>query len=146
MQLRHHKSVVSLMGTGVTNGATVTANIDTLDYDYCVVNVLMGTSNNTSNNPSTLKLSESDDTVATNFADIAAFTGDSTAGFTIANADTSNPNVYRLHVDCRTRKRYLKLTVTPVTTQETVMLAQLYDAVELPLSTTKASVHNLVEG
>lgn len=142
------KTVVNLLGTGVTAGATVTANIDTLGADFCSIDLVLGTSNTVSNKPSTLKLSESDDTVVTNFADITKFVGGGAGGFTIPNADTSNPNVYRFNVDCRARKRYLRLTATPLTTQQAVMVARLGRLDESPSSATETGtgVLALVEG
>lgn len=117
------KSVVSIMATGATNGETLTANIDTLGFDSAAIDLIMGTSNTTSNKPSVLKLGESDDTVVSNFADITAFTGGS--GFTIVTSSTSVENVYRFNVDCRNRKRYLRITVSPRTTQAVVLNARL---------------------
>jgi hypothetical protein len=141
--LANSKTVVSLLGTGVTNGATVTANIDRRGFDYVSIDVVMGTADVTSNNPSVLKIAESDDTVVTNFANVSGLVGDT--DFTIAAADTSNPNVYRLNIDCKARKRYLKLSVSPTTTQQTVMVARLGNAsVAADASATKAGVTQLV--
>lgn len=141
--LNNTKTVVSLLGTGVTNGATVTANIDTLGFDHAIVELFLGTADVVSNNPSVLKLAESDDTVVTNFANITAAVGDT--AWTIPNSDTSSPNVYRFNVDLRGRKRYLKLTCSPTTTQQAVMIAHLGNAeVAADASTTKAGVHALV--
>lgn len=97
----------------VATNATATGNIDTLGFNEVKVCVLLDSAAATSSNPATLKLSESDDTVASNFADVTGFVGDATDGFTIPNADTENPQVAELNVDCRARKRYLKVTVTP---------------------------------
>src|SRR5688500_4346030 len=73
-----------------TNGETVTSDvIDTKDHNYCVISVFATTSNNATNNPSTLKVQECDTTVATDFADITAFVGDGAGGFTIPQSPTS---------------------------------------------------------
>lgn len=106
-------SVALIAPASVATNATATANIDTLGYDEVKVQVLLDSAGATSSNPATLKLSESDDTVVSNFANITGFVGDATDGFTIPAADTANPQVVELNVDCRARKRYLKLTVTP---------------------------------
>src|SRR5262245_61898273 len=121
---RTYKTVVALLGSP-TNGATVTANIDRLGHDLVSIELVMGTADVASNKPSVLKISDSETTDATNFGDVTQFVGGGTGGFTIPNADTSNPNVYRLNVDCRGRKRYLKLTASPRTTQLAVMVARL---------------------
>ena len=134
------KHVVSLLGTGVTNGANVTAAIDTLGFDYADITVILGTANTTSNKPSVLTISESDDTT-TNTSTFGCTGG---TDFTIPVADTSNPNVYNFLLDCRYRKRYLTLSVTPRTTQEAFMHAELGGgawASELPQGTTKSSAH-----
>jgi hypothetical protein len=140
------KAVVAILGTGtgLTNGATATASIDRLGFDFASIDLIMGTANVVSNKPSTLKISESDD--LTTYNDVTALVGGGVGGFTIPNADTSNPNVYRLNVDCRGRKRYLKLSVTPLTTQEVVMAARLLRAKEVPTTTTAAGVHVLANG
>jgi len=141
------KTVVSIIGSP-TNGETVTANVDTLGYSYAAIDVVLGTSNTVSNKPTTLKLAESDDTVVTNFADITAFVGGGTGGFTIPNADTANANIYRFNVDLRGRKRYLKMTVTPRTTQLAVLHATLGLPQEAPNTAgeTGTGVLVLVEG
>lgn len=119
------KSTVVLNDTQVTNGETVTANLDTLGYDWCTLDVYMSTSNDTTNNPSTLKLGESDDTVASNFADITKFKGDDANGFTIPNAVTEGNWITKFNIDLRGRKRYLRLTATPLTTQQITAIANL---------------------
>ena len=144
MNSGNHKSIVKILGTATTNGATVTANIDTLNYDYVTIDVILGTADVVSNKPSTLKLSECDTTVLTDFANVSGFVGGT--DFTVANSDTSNENVYRFNVDCKARKRYLKLTVTPLTTQAIVLDARLSRGVALPISATNIGVANLVEG
>ena len=106
------EGVAVIKPQSVATTATVTGNIDTLGYDEVKVCVLLDSSASTSNNPATLKLSESDDTVVTNFADITGLEGDATDGFTIPAVSASLPTVVDLNVDCRARKRYLKLTLT----------------------------------
>lgn len=128
--LANSKLVIGLLGTGVTNGATVTSAIDRLGFDFVQVNAIFGTSNDATNNPSTLKISESDITDATGYSDITSLVGDGAGGFTIANANTSVAHAWRFNIDCRARKRYLKLTTTPVTTQQIVMAAILSKADE----------------
>jgi hypothetical protein len=95
----------------VASTATVTGVLDTLGYDEVKVCVLLDSAATTSDNPSTLKLSESDD--LTTYADITGLEGDATDGFTIPLVSGTLPTVVDLNVDCRARKRYLKLTLTP---------------------------------
>ena len=108
------KGVIALKPQSVATNATATGNIDTRGYDFCQLDILLDSAAAVSSNPAVLKLAESDDTVVTNFADITAFVGDGTGGFTVPNADTETPQIVRMNVDLRkNRKRYLRLSATP---------------------------------
>lgn len=144
------KRVLAINQASTTNGGTASGNIDTLGFDYASIDILLTTSNDATNNPSVLKLSESDDTVVTNFSDIAAFTGDGASGFTIPSAITAATSITgpfaTLNVDLRGRKRYLKVSVSPVTTQTITALAQLGNAEQAINSATDANASVLAEG
>ena len=91
-------------------GATTvrTANLDCQGANFATINVAIGVETNTNSTNVAIQLSESDDTVVTNFATFdASFnrTVDNTAAVVAAN-----------HIDLRGRKRYIRLTVTPDTT------------------------------
>jgi len=90
-----------------TNSATRTANLDTLGADYATIVLTLASALNTNAIGPTIKLLESDDTTASNFATIVA---NRTA------EDISVAKVMRYDVDCRARKRYLRLSVTTETT------------------------------
>lgn len=139
------KAAVVINDSGVTNGETATGNIDTLGYDWLKLDVMMTTSDDTTNNPSVLKLTESDDTVVSNFAAITKFTGDGAGGFTIPNAVTAGNWIASFNVDLRGRKRYLKLSVTPITTQGVHAIANLGLGDEAPVSAAD-DVKVIVEG
>ena len=79
------KQVIAISQASTTNAATASGNIDTLGYDFVTIDVIASTSNDTTNNFSVLKLSESDTTDATNFSNISGFVGDT--DFTIRAAD-----------------------------------------------------------
>jgi len=111
--LQNTGAVAVIAPASTATNATASGNVDTLGYDEVKVCVLLDSAAATSSNPSVLKLSESDDTVVTNFADITGFVGDATDGFTVPAADTDDPQVVELNVDARARKRYLKVSVTP---------------------------------
>jgi hypothetical protein len=92
-----------------------TANLDCQGATYATIEVILGAELNTNSTNVVLALSESDDTVATNFAtfnSVFARTVDNTAGVVAVN-----------HVDLRGRKRYLRLTVTPDTTTNGAVLS-----------------------
>lgn len=85
-----------------------TANLDCAGANYATIRVHLGAEVNTNSTNVAIQLSESDDTVVTNFATFDATfnrTVDNTAGTVATN-----------HVDLDGRKRYIKLTVTPDTT------------------------------
>lgn len=140
------KAVLALATTSVTNGGTATGVVDTLGYDFLSLDLLQTTSNNTTNNLSVCKLAESDTTDATNYSDVTAFVGDGTGGFTVPVADTSNSQLYKFNMDLRGRKRYIKLSASPLTTQSLTAIANLHLGEQSPVSAANANVAVLVEG
>ena len=138
------RQAILICDAGVTNGETVTGYVDTIDYDYMTMDVVLGTSDTATNNPSTLRLTEGDTTVVSNAATFGSFVGDT--GFTIPNCVTSGTWGVKFNVDLRNRKRYIFLTVTPLTTQAVVGVANLFKGGEAPDGTTQANVKALVYG
>ena len=114
----------SVLLAPVTAATTArTANLDTAGADYATIEVLLGAEANTNSTNVVLALSESDDTVATNFAtfnSVFARTVDNTAGVVAVN-----------HVDLKGRKRYLRLTVTPDTTTNGAVISGAIAALSL---------------
>lgn len=138
--LPHTKAAIVISPTSTTNGATTTGNLDTKGFDVVDIDVMATTSNDTTNNPSVLTLSEGDTTSSYT----AVKTGDT--DFTIPAADTSNPSVIaKFRCDLRGRKRYLKLAVSPVTTQTIWAHAHLSAADDLPVTAAKAGADVLVD-
>ena len=130
-------SVITPTSTATT--ATTTGVLDTLGYESVLVAVHLNSQAATSSNPATLKLSESDD--ATTYTDITAFVGDATDGFTIPAVSASLGTVVQWNVDCRARKRYLKVTITPAgTTQIVAATAVLGKAKDSTAAGAKAGV------
>lgn len=130
----------------VATNATASGTIDTIGFDFLQVDVLLDTQAATSSNPATLKLTEGTNTSATSA--IGTFTGDDTSdGFTIPNADTSNAQIVQLNVDLRGRERYQKLSVTPAGAAQIVgAVAKLSRAKEAPVGTTDQNVAAVVNG
>lgn len=142
------KIVTAITPVSVTNAGTATGNaIDTLGFRHCSIAIVATTSNDVTNNPSVLKVQHSTTTDASNFADIAALVGDSTAGFTIANSKTAGENNYLFNISGLgvNYRRYLRVLASPVTTQLFAGVAYLSRGEEAPINTTKANVLNLVE-
>lgn len=106
VNLQGQKQQVLLSPKNITNGATETSNLDTKGHDSVDITVMIGAfAGGTSGaSPATIKLSESDDTVATSFADI---TGAS------ANGALTAAGSCRFNVDLRKRKRFIKFTFAP---------------------------------
>lgn len=101
--------VFSVLLSPVTAATTArTANLDCQGADYATIVISIGAEANTNSTNVAVNLSESDDTVATNFATFnTSFsqTVDNTAG-----------TIEVFHVNLTGRKRYLRLAVTPDTT------------------------------
>ena len=97
------KDTILFAPQGITDGATVTANLDTRGADYATGRLNFAAEDTTTvGTDPALSLLESDDTVVTNFATITA---DQTV-------DTTAATVAKYEVDLRGRKRYLRLSVT----------------------------------
>lgn len=106
--LQRAKQVVLISPITKTSTTTATADLDCKGHRSVDITVMIGTAKNTNGvPPKTIKLSESDDTVSSNFADISGATH---------NAALAASTSVRFHVDLRKRKRYIKLTFTPETT------------------------------
>jgi hypothetical protein len=139
---QNEKSTILISAVSATNGATVSGYIDTQDFDYATIDVCSTTSDSTANNFSVLTLSEG--LVSNAFTAITAF---STDGFTVANADTDNPQVVaRLNVRLDKRERYLRLQCSPTTTQTIWANARLGYKDETPTSVAALGVGVAVTG
>lgn len=139
------KAVVFLQTTSVTAAGTATSlNLDCKGYDFVSIDLVQTTSDNTTNKPSVLKLQQSDTTDATNFADISGAVGGT--DFTVGTVGTNTSTIlsYKFNVDMRHRKRYLRLLVSPVTTQSFTAVANLYRGESVPVIAADANVANLV--
>lgn len=100
-----------------------TANLDTQGAKYATIEVLIGAELNTNSTNVNISLSESDDTVATNFATFNSVFNrvvDNTAGVVAVN-----------HVDLQGRRRYLRLTVTPDTTTNGTVITGAIAALDM---------------
>ena len=137
----------------LTNGATGTsANIDTLGLDFVTIDVAATTqsASTQAGSPSVLKIQESDTTVVSTFADVVGFRGGSATAtnvdFVVGIGKTSGVNAYKFNVDCRPRKRYLNIVVTPTTTQTFYVSANGFRNEISPSTAVKAGVLSLIEG
>lgn len=118
-----YKTTLMITNTTASNGGTVTGSLDTLGYDYVVVNIATSTSDSTSNNLSVCNIAEGDTTSA--YTNITGLVGDT--DWTVAAANTSSYSlVAQARIDMRGRKRYLKLSASPTTTQTFFAWATLH--------------------
>lgn len=138
------KAVLAIAPQSVASSATVTGTVDTLGYDWATLDILQNTSDTTGHKLATCKVSTSDTTDATNYSDVTALVGGGVGGFTIPNANTSVGQVYKLNVDLKKVKRYLKFTITPATTQVLGAVANLHIAEQEPTQAADAGVDVLV--
>ena len=140
---------LAIASASVTNGATATATaIDTSPPGgprarHMTLDIVLTTADVVSNKPSVLKLQHSDTTDATNYSDISGTVGGT--DFTVPNADTTNPNMYKFNLNLQGKKRYIKPVVSPRTTQTVFGVANLHWASEAPNGAGKANVLALVE-
>ena len=107
--LKNHKSTVMLVPATVTAAATATANLDCKGEGDVEIIVSLGALAGAGVAPASIKILESDDTVVTNFSEITALS----TGAAAVGASES----VRFFVDRSngSRKRYLRLAVTPGT-------------------------------
>lgn len=114
------KPVVFFRDTSTTNAATASGTVDTLGYKSIHITMRHSTSNSTSNKWTVCQLSECDTSNGT-FVTNASWTGgtatSTSVGFVIPAAHATLTQLFMMHVDLRGRKRYLKLAVSPATTE-----------------------------
>ena len=149
--MNHLEATRSVVGhtENLTAAQTHTLVIDRLGYEYVSLDVGQEPWTNagyTSQAAFTvLKLSESDDN--SSYSDVTAFVGGGTGGFTIPTPTaTAGDVVVRMDVDCRGKKRYLKVTATPYTTGTVYTVARLGKGVDGPVSASSKNVNATISG
>ncbi len=149
--MNHLEATKSVVGhtENLTAAQTHTLVIDRLGYEYVSLDVGQEPWTNagyTSQAAFTvLKLSESDDN--SSYSDVTAFVGGGTGGFTIPTPTaTAGDVVVRMDVDCRGKKRYLKVTATPYTTGTVYTVARLGKGNDGPVSASAKGVNATVSG
>jgi len=141
------KALVVIKQQSATTATTLTSDlIDTRGFDYLSLFVHATTADAVTNKPSVLKLQESDDTVATNFADITLAVGDGVGGFVLPNSPiaTTTKAYAKFDADLTGRKRYIRLLITPRTAQTFSALGFLHRPKELPNTTTESNADVLI--
>jgi len=137
---RMAKTGVVLSSQLVTDGATVTANIDTKGADYATITVNCSVEEGTDANNPTLSILTGDTTAVSDFATIVAN----------QSLDLSAARIVTYGVDLRGKKRYLRLSFTAGTgTGNDVTVGATYRLLRLdkaPASTSdmRASTNDVV--
>lgn len=133
------KFAATLPTAAVGSTATSTLTIDRLGYDHVSVSAIRA-SNASTVFASVLKVEESD-SVSTNYTDVTALVGGGTGGFTIpAVSDTNAAAVVQMDVDCRARKRYLRVSMTPGASATLALVAGMSKAEVAPVSAAEKGV------
>lgn len=138
------KHVIAIIPISKTNGATAVGEmIDTKGWDYVDIGIVASTADVVSNTLSVLKIEEGDTT-----SSVATFSGAvSGTDYTIATnayTSTTNQNVWSFHVDCRARKRYLRVSASPQTTMVIGGVAMLSRGEKGPTTSAEAGALNAV--
>lgn len=120
-----------LKATSMTNSATQTANWTVAQNGWATIRLGFAIELNTNGVGPTISLLESDDTVVSNFATITA---DRSA------EDLTAAKIVRYEIDCRKRKKVLRLSVTTATATNDnvtfVAMGTLSRMADQPSSTT----------
>jgi hypothetical protein len=140
------KVVAELPTAAVGATASATLTIDTLGYDHASISVLRA-GNSDTNFANVVKVEESDSS-GSGYGNITALVGGGTGGFSVpaASASTSTTNILKMDVDCKAKKRYLKVTYTPGVTATVGIVAHLSRGEVAPSSASQAGVIGLVKG
>ena len=105
------KFAATLPTAAVGSTATSTLTIDRLGYDHVSVSAIRA-SNASTVFASVLKVEESDNN--SDYTDVTALVGGGTGGFTIPEVtDTAAASIVQMDIDCKAKKRYLKVSMTP---------------------------------
>lgn len=136
------KAAIIFAPVSATNGATQSGTFDCVGHDHAEIDLVLATADVVSNKPSVLKFQESDTTDASNYADSAGLVGGT--DFTVVAGDTQNPQIVKFSIDLRKRKRYMKLIVSPRTTQINGANVNLRRSEVVPVTTTSMTVAQFV--
>ena len=116
IHMQNTASKVMIAGVSKSAGSTATGYVDTRGFGSVAIDVELDSQAATSNNPTLMNITESEDTVVSNATAITGLTGDATDGFAVAAANSVAPYVTRFNINLAGRKRYLHLTINPLGT------------------------------
>ena len=137
---QNDKVVAEVPAAAIGSTATATLTIDTLGYDHASVTV-MRASNSATAFANVLKVEEGDTTAS--YSNVTALVAGGTGGFTvpaISAAGTNSASVVKLDVDCKAKKRYLRVSYSPAATANVAISARLSRAEVAPETASDAGV------
>jgi hypothetical protein len=137
------KVTASMAVATVATDATSTMTIDRLGYDQVSV-LAMKASNANTNFASVLKVEEGDTT--SSYTVVPGLELGATGGFTVGAASTAAPSVVKIDVDCKARKRYLRVSLTPAAAQNVTLVGLLSRGEEFPYDEATVNVLKWVKG
>jgi len=138
------KFAATLPTAAVGSTATSTLTIDRLGYDHVSVSAIRA-SNAATTFASVLKVEESDNN--SDYTDVTALVGGGTGGFTIpAVSDTNSAAIVQMDIDCKAKKRYLKVSMTPGATATLGIVAGMSRAEVAPTDATGKGLIGWVVG
>ena len=144
--LESTKTVASLGTSDTATNATFTHSIDTLGYDYASIDVVFEATASAAGAAATaIKLGQGDTSTA--FDDITSFVGGGSGGFTIPGTSlTSASNIVRFNLDMRGKKRFLRVSATPIAASVVCSVARLGKGDVGPVSAAEVGVSAVVSG
>ena len=108
-----------------------TANLDCAGADYATIEIVLGAELNTNSTNVAVRLLESDNTTASNFA-----TFNSSFNRTL---DNTAAVVAAFNIDLKARKRYLRIELTPDVTTNGAVLSAVVGALDLEIDNSANS-------
>jgi hypothetical protein len=138
------KFAATLPTAAVGSTATSTLTIDRLGYDHVSVSAIRA-SNASTVFASVLKVEESDNN--SDYTNVTALVGGGSGGFTIpAVSDTNSAAVVQMDIDCRAKKRYLKVSMSPGASATLALVAGMSKAEVAPVNASQKGVIGWVVG
>lgn len=125
--------------------------IDLLGVRFATIDVsaTVVTAATQAGSPQTLKLQECDTSGGT-YVDVVGFRGgaalSASVDFVVGIGVTSGQNAYKFNVDCRARKRFLKVVAVPAVSTTFQVTANGFRMDTAPVTSAKANVLSLTEG
>jgi hypothetical protein len=140
--------------SAATTGAAATYTspaIDLLGVRYVTIDVsaTVVSAATQAGSPQTLKLQECDTSGGT-YVDVVGFRGgaalSASVDFVVGIGATSGQNAYKINVDARARKRFLKVIAVPAVSTTFQVTANGFRVDQAPITAAKTNVLSLIEG